>query len=843
MENQKTVFVENAYQKLLQFSRREEWFAFFITGTEHFRAAFGQRRKLILDDPRGAFERISAFWAESKSTLTGYLGYDLKNDLEALESAYHDAFDMPVACLFEPTVWIDVSGREATLTGDKTQVELLVEFLKEPNHFEINPGIPVDMICHTDKPTYLRNAQSLLDHIHRGDIYEVNYCIQFTGRAPDFDPHSRFFELQKRTKAPFSVFAKLAGRYVLSASPERFLRHRSGELISQPIKGTAKRSVDPVEDRHLADGLLNDEKERSENVMIVDLVRNDLSRVAARGSVEVTELFGIYSFKTVHHMISTVRARLAEKYRPLDAIRTCFPPGSMTGAPKISAMKLIEQHENFRRGCYAGGFGYFEPDGDFDLNVVIRTLLYNSETQSVGFSVGSALTAAADPEREYDEVQNSTDRFLEALKALGAATDDRFLVAVSGGVDSMGLLDMAHRAELEVTVAHVNYHLRGADSDADAELVKKYCADRNIPCHVRDIEMKKHRRGQGIQTQAREERYAWFEELREEHGLDFVLTAHHADDRLETFFINMLRGGGVRGLKSIPGRRDAILRPILGFPKIELLAYARENEVPWREDHTNREDNYLRNKIRHKIIPELADLGPRVTENLLKSVDFLTEANAYFEREADKFIASIPWSGGVGKICDTRWDYLFAHPPLPLYVFTKWGFSPDMLPEIEQLRNAQSGKRIFGNEGAIFRDRGQFLVSHLTGRQLSDAPIVDRQGEIFQPFHFKWHTAERPQNLTDIPSHHAFLDADTMQWPLRIRRWRPGDRFKPLGMDGFKKISDFLIDEKVPLPQKDAIYVLEAANGICWVVGHRIDQRFALQSNTENIIQFAVEQS
>lgn len=421
MEHQKTVSVQNAYQNLLQFSRGEEYFAFFITDANRFRAAFGQRRELIVQDPRGAFDKISAFWTASKSTVAGYLGYDLKNDLEDLESNHDDALDMPAACLFEPMVWIAVDGSQVILTGDKWEIDRLVDFLNGDHHFEEAVGTPVEMTCHTAKSTYMHNAQTLLDHIRRGDIYEVNYCIGFTGEATDFDPQSRFFALQKRTVAPFSVFAKLAGNYVLSASPERFLRHRSGELISQPIKGTAKRSDDPAEDRRLADALLNDEKERSENVMIVDLVRNDLSRVAARGSVEVGELFGIYPFKTVHHMISTVRARLAHDRQPLDAIRACFPPGSMTGAPKISAMKLIEHHENFKRGCYAGGFGYFEPNGDFDMNVMIRTLIYNSETQAIGFSVGSALTALADPAREYEECMLKAEALLNVLHGTPSA--------------------------------------------------------------------------------------------------------------------------------------------------------------------------------------------------------------------------------------------------------------------------------------------------------------------------------------------------------------------------------------------------------------------------------------
>lgn len=407
--------------RLLQYSRTREWFAFFVTDTEHFRVAIGRKRTLTLTDAQGAFDRIDAFWASAECPLAGYLGYDLKNDVEDLSSHHTDALAMPEACLFEPQLWVDVEGDDVVMDGENSEADRLSRFLDAPYEEVSPPHASLHVECLTDRDTYLRRARSLLHHIRRGDIYEVNYCVQFLGTASGFDPHSRFVELQARTEAPFSVFAKLAGRYVLSASPERFLRYRSGELISQPIKGTAKRSADPDEDRRSAQRLRHDPKERSENVMIVDLVRNDLSRVAARDTVRVEELFGVYAFRTVHHMISTVRARLHPKRRPMDAIRACFPPGSMTGAPKISAMNLIESHENFKRGCYAGSFGRFEPTGDFDLNVVIRTLVYNPDTQTVGFAVGSALTALADPEREYEECLLKAEALLNVLHGTPSA--------------------------------------------------------------------------------------------------------------------------------------------------------------------------------------------------------------------------------------------------------------------------------------------------------------------------------------------------------------------------------------------------------------------------------------
>lgn len=432
------------------------------------------------------------------------------------------------------------------------------------------------------------------------------------------------------------------------------------------------------------------------------------------------------------------------------------------------------------------------------------------------------------------------EEFARALRALGAEEHDRFLVAVSGGVDSMVLLDMTRRAGLNISAAHVNYGLRGEDSLADADLVTDYCRAHGIAVFVKNISMGGHMRGSGVQTRARKERYAWFESLIQSENLDFVLTAHHADDRLETFFINMLRGGGVRGLKSIPERRGNVLRPLLRFHKSALESYARSRKVPWREDETNRGDNYLRNKVRHHVIPPLTELGARAVENLIKSVDYIGEAHAYFERQADKFIAETPWSEGVGKICDGRWDYLFAHPPLPHYVFAKWGFPADALPEIQKLRTAQSGKKVFGGEGSLYRDRGQTLVSHFSQDGPVEAKLTEPEGRIFRPVLLDWKPVEMPRDLLKTPRDTAYLDADALQWPLTVRRWRRGDRFSPLGMQGSKKISDFLIDAKVPLPEKDAVFVLESNGNVCWVIGHRIDRRYAIGPNTRKVIRFAL---
>ena len=256
----------------------------------------------------------------------------------------------------------------------------------------------------------------MLGHIQRGDIYEVNYCIEFGVKNIEIDPLLLYQSLNQVTEAPFSVFYRSKGKYLLSGSPERYLKKEGNKLISQPIKGTIKRGVDKKEDETLKKQLLNDPKERAENVMIVDLVRNDLSRVASKGSVKVEELFGVYSFKTVHHLVSTISCSIDESVHPIDAIKATFPMGSMTGAPKISAMELIEKHEDFKRGLYSGAFGCFLPDGDFDFNVIIRSIMYNKKLKTLSFPVGGAITAGANGTQEYSECLLKAEGMKKAIQ-------------------------------------------------------------------------------------------------------------------------------------------------------------------------------------------------------------------------------------------------------------------------------------------------------------------------------------------------------------------------------------------------------------------------------------------
>jgi para-aminobenzoate synthetase component 1 len=266
------------------------------------------------------------------------------------------------------------------------------------------------------KKQYLQQLDVILKHIHRGDIYEVNFCQELYAEGAKINPMEVYNHLNKISKPPFAGFLKIGDKYLLSASPERFVKKEGNKIISQPIKGTAKRLANKKADKQLAMALSLDEKERSENIMIVDLVRNDLSKTAIKGSVKVEELCKVYSFAQVHQLISTVTSQIHKNLDSVDVIKSLFPMGSMTGAPKLSAMKIIEATETTKRGLYSGAVGYFTPEDDFDFNVIIRSILYNESQQYLSYSVGGAITSKSNPEKEYQECLLKAIAMKRALK-------------------------------------------------------------------------------------------------------------------------------------------------------------------------------------------------------------------------------------------------------------------------------------------------------------------------------------------------------------------------------------------------------------------------------------------
>lgn len=339
----------------------------------------------------------------------GILGYDLKNGIEMLTSANTDHLFFPDMLFFTPQLVAGFSSSNEFEVYEKNKKlnisagSIFNDMKKKPEKnlsaahaaIVLSPGI--------SKTEYLKLCNKIAQHIQHGDIYELNYCTEFFNNNITVDPYAVFIKICETAPAPFSCLVKIHDKFLICASPERYLAKRKNKIFSQPVKGTIKRGNSPEEDQQLKEKLLNSEKDRSENVMIVDLVRNDLSKVAEKGSVNVDELFGIYSFSHVHQMISTVSCDLRSDLHPVDAIKATFPMGSMTGAPKVKAMQLIEQYENFKRGIFSGSVGYFSPDGDFDFNVVIRSIMYNSTNKYLSVRAGSAITANSDPEKEYEE--------------------------------------------------------------------------------------------------------------------------------------------------------------------------------------------------------------------------------------------------------------------------------------------------------------------------------------------------------------------------------------------------------------------------------------------------------
>ena len=363
----------------------------------------------IKTDYFNAFEKLKEYQSYTKDYLFGYLSYDVKNDVEQLSSNNYDGLKFPDVYFFQPQKIIQIKDNTAEflyLRAFDDEIEedfeaILEENLNAESVEKQEEAIKIKLRIH--KEEYFDKLNTVLEHIQRGDIYEANFCQEFYAESVTLNPYEIYTNLNAISEPPFATFFKHEELYLLSASPERYLRKEGSKIISQPIKGTAKRLVNSIDDGKIAFDLARDEKERSENIMIVDLVRNDLSRLAKKGSVKVEELCKVYSFKQVHQLISTVVSELDEGVHPVDIIRETFPMGSMTGAPKISAMKIIEKVEETKRGLYSGAFGYFTPEGDFDFNVVIRSILYNSEEKYVSYSVGGAITHKSIPEKEYEE--------------------------------------------------------------------------------------------------------------------------------------------------------------------------------------------------------------------------------------------------------------------------------------------------------------------------------------------------------------------------------------------------------------------------------------------------------
>lgn len=362
-----------------------------------------------------AFEKFRQFYNGEKGWLFGHLGYDLKNETEKLHSGNFDGIGFADLHFFVPEIVIELKEKQVIVYCDGNADKIFAE-IKAASTIITETEQKVVIENRISKNDYINTIEKLRQHILLGDCYEINFCQEFYAANAVIAPLAVYYKLTTISPNPFAALYKLNDRYCICASPERYLKKEGNRIFSQPIKGTSRRDlVNADQDLLNRNFLSENEKEKSENVMVVDLVRNDLSRVCKEGTVKVEELFGIYSFPQVHQMISTVSGAIKDELDFIDIIKATFPMGSMTGAPKKRVMELIERYEQTKRGLFSGAIGYIRPDGDFDFNVVIRSILYNASAKYLSFETGSAITFYSDAEKEYEECMMKAAAMMQVL--------------------------------------------------------------------------------------------------------------------------------------------------------------------------------------------------------------------------------------------------------------------------------------------------------------------------------------------------------------------------------------------------------------------------------------------
>jgi para-aminobenzoate synthetase component 1 len=367
-----------------------------------------------------ALNDLQDFLNEKPRKLFGHLCYQLKNEIEGLTSSHKDRIGFPDIFFFEPEIIIKLSEKEMEIKiEDEAEVkaEKIFSEIMDAGFETRDKGVNIQIQQRVSKQEYIETIERLKKHILRGDCYEVNYCMEFFAEDAFIDPLSVYGKLSKSSPNPFSALYKVEDKWLICASPERFLKKTGITILSQPIKGTSSRFLkDDRKDKKSKEELFASEKDRSENVMVVDLVRNDLARVCKEGTVKVDELFGIYSFPQVHQMISTVSGELKDEISFTEIIKATFPMGSMTGAPKRRVMELIDQYETSGRGIFSGAVGYITPGEDFDFNVVIRSIMYNASEKYLSFMAGSGITFYSNAEKEYEECLLKAEAMRKALE-------------------------------------------------------------------------------------------------------------------------------------------------------------------------------------------------------------------------------------------------------------------------------------------------------------------------------------------------------------------------------------------------------------------------------------------
>ena len=429
-----------------------------------------------------------------------------------------------------------------------------------------------------------------------------------------------------------------------------------------------------------------------------------------------------------------------------------------------------------------------------------------------------------------------------------AAPEDFILLTVSGGVDSMVMLSLFVRSGYRVGVAHCNFQLRGVESEEDEELVRREAEKYGVPWYNKRFDTKgeMERTGESMEMAARRLRYAWFDELSREHGYTVVAIAHHIDDSIETFFINLLRGTGLRGLTGITTHAGKLIRPLMFASRKDILEYAVAQHIPYREDSSNRSTKYLRNKIRLGLIPRIREINPKFTDLMRRNIERLTDTQLFIDAAVAHMREDVvTQADGIATIHVERIEAAY---PRNFAVYellsSQYGFKGDVCDALcRALSEAATGRRFYAREYVATVDRGRILVERIAPGDACEVTVEQGTQRSYCGNMVLYFEACDIDDIRayDVPEQVALLDADLLRYPLRLRRWREGDTFIPFGMEGRKKVSDYLIDRKVSLPEKQRQFVLLSGDEIVWLVGRRIDDRYRLTDRTENVLRITKE--
>lgn len=418
--------------------------------------------------------------------------------------------------------------------------------------------------------------------------------------------------------------------------------------------------------------------------------------------------------------------------------------------------------------------------------------------------------------------------------------DDKILLAVSGGIDSMVMLNLFMSTGYKTGMAHCNFNLRGAESDGDQKFVQNHAEKHNIPFYTTGFDTKKYASDNGISIQmaARDLRYKWLNNIKDEHGYQYISVGHNSDDSVETFFINLTRNSGIHGLTGIKPKHSNIVRPLLFASRNDITEFAQGNNIQYREDSSNAETKYLRNKLRHKIIPEIEKINPAFKENIQEVIERMREAEQLLSEVVKQYRNQALTKDGNRIIIDyNKLPDSDSSGTILFELLRDYGFNGDQVKTISRSVNSESGRQFFSKSYRLLKDRDCFIITELIDIPDIEYFIDNTDSGIDVPIMLTLKTILNAKSFK-IPrqSHVAALDMDKLIFPLKLRKWRKGDRFMPFGMENFKKLSDFFIDNKISLDQKKSVWIIESGGDIVWIVNQRTDNRFRIQSSTKNIL-------